>query len=127
MTRRLTVGSRSEMGLLSEHTDPETPPPLWTPPKTDFWKRPSRWQICLPRLRLLGKIALSIFFFLILLRIYYHTQPIIAEPPPTEAEVMEAAQRENWLWKDFPRLVELGWVAEAHKNQLTQEFPDTMA
>jgi hypothetical protein len=127
MTRRLTLGSRSEMGLLSEQTDPESPPPLWTPPKTDFWRRPSRWQICLPRLRLLGKIVLSIFFFLILLRIYYETQPVEAEPPPTEEEVMEAAKREDWLWKDFPRLVELIWVAEGHKSQLTYESLDMMA
>ncbi len=103
MTRRLTLGSRSEMGLLSEHTDPETPPPLWTPPKTDFWKRPSRWQICLPRLRLVGKITMSILFFLVLLRIYYDKRPVAVDKQPTEAEVIEAAQRENWLWKDFPR------------------------
>ena len=103
MTRRLTVGSRSEMGLLSEHTDPETPPPLWTPPKADFWKRPSRWQVCLPRLRLFGKIAMSIFFALIILRLYFDMRPVAIDQPPTEAEAIEAAQRENWLWKDFPR------------------------
>jgi hypothetical protein len=106
MTRRLTLGSRSEMGLLSEHsTDPETPPPIWSPPKTDFWKRPSRWQVCLPRLRLVAKFALSTLFALVLIRIYYDKRPITADKQPTEAEVIEASQRENWLWKDFPRSV----------------------
>lgn len=106
MTRRLTVGCRSEMGLLSEHIDPETPPPLWTPPQTDFWKRPSRWQICLPRLRLVGKIVMFVLLALLLLRIYHDKHPFAVDQPPTEAELIEAAQREDWLWKDFPRFVE---------------------
>lgn len=104
MTRRLTVGSRSEMGLLCEQNDPETPPPLWTPPKTDFWKRRSRWQICLPRLWLVTKVSLLLFSFLVLLRIYYDKHPVLVDQQAYEAEIMEAAQRNNWLWKDFPRL-----------------------
>ena len=105
MTRRLTVGSCSEMGLLSEHTDPETPPPLWTPPKTDFWKRPSRWQVCLPRLRFVAKIAMSILFGLLLLSIYFDKRPTAVDKAQTEEERVEASKRETWLWKDFPRSV----------------------
>jgi hypothetical protein len=105
MTRRLTVGGRSEMGFLSEHPDPETPPPSWSPQKTDFWKRPSRWQICLPRLRLVAKIAVSILFTVLVIGLYYDKRPVTLDQSPTEAEMIQAAQRENWLWKDFPRLV----------------------
>ena len=112
MTRRLTVGSRSEMGLLAEHVDPETPPPLWTPPKTDFWKRPSRWQICLPRLRLVAKVVMSIVFALLLLSIYYDKRPIAIDRFQSEDERVEAMKRESWLWKDFPRSVnEIGCLA----------------
>lgn len=105
MTRRLTLGGRSEMGLASEHMDSETPCFITTPSKTDFWKRPSRWQICLPRLRLVGKVAMFVLFALLLFRVYHHNPPVAIEPP-TEAERIEAAQREKWVWKDFPRFVE---------------------
>lgn len=126
MTRRLTVGSRSEMGLLSEHTDPETPPPVWTPPKTDFWKRPSRWQVCLPRLRLVAKITMSILFTLFLLSIYYDKRPIAIEKVQTEEDLVEASKRESWLWKDFPRSV-TRLVVEKQAFQLIPIFLDTMA
>ena len=105
MTRRLTLGGRSEMGLLSEHMDPETTSFISTPSKTDFWKRPSRWQLCLPRLRFMGKVAMFILLAVLLFRIYHDNQPVAIEPP-TEAEIIEAAQREKWVWKDFPRFVE---------------------
>jgi hypothetical protein len=125
MTRRLTLGSRSEMGLLTEHNDPDTPPPIWTPPKTDFWKRPSRWQICLPRLRLVGKVTMSVLFALIVIRIYYDKRPLASERPLTEAEVIEASQRENWLWKDFPRCVRVV-VVEAEDSRLMSSTSDMM-
>lgn len=76
-------------------------------PKNDFWKRPSRWQICLPRLRLIGKVVISILFALVLLRIYYDKRPIVVEKLQSEADAIEAAQRQDWLWKDFPRLVRM--------------------
>lgn len=118
-TRRLTIsGSRSEMGLLSDTQDqePETPPPVWTPAKNDFWKKPSRWQVCMPRLRLLAKILLSMLGFLVIFKVMNTKPPEPLEapkeplpPPPepilTEQEMtdmsIEAAKREDWVWKDF--------------------------
>ena len=120
-TRRLTIsGSRSEMGFLTDTHDqdqePGTPPPVWTPAKNDFWKKPSRWQICMPRLRLLAKVLLGIFGFLVVFRVMSTKPPESVEamkdhlpPPPdpmlTEEELidqtMEAMKREEWIWKDF--------------------------
>jgi hypothetical protein len=46
---------------------------------------------------------MSILFTVLILRIYYEKRPVKIVEPPTEAEIIEAAQKENWLWKDFPR------------------------
>jgi hypothetical protein len=129
MTRRLTIsGSRSEMGLLEDSpVEPETPPPSWSPAKYDIWKKPSRWQICMPRLRMVAKIVATFVFFILLIKIMNATPPPepapsepepevadpvideITEPPPppplTEEELMEMtmqnAKKEQWIWKDF--------------------------
>jgi hypothetical protein len=110
MTRRLTIGSRSEMGLetpiLSDPPSQPDPSPLnFTTVKTDFWKKPSKWQICMPRLRLIAKFAVSFVFLVLVLKILNDKPPAPPKQPhktPTEAEAMEAAKRTNWLWKDFP-------------------------
>jgi hypothetical protein len=110
MTRRLTIGSRSEMGLetliLSDPASQPDPSPLnFTTVKTDFWKKPSKWQICMPRLRLVAKFAVSFVFLVLVLKILHDkppTPPKHPPKPPTEAEAMEAAKRTDWLWKDYP-------------------------
>lgn len=119
-TRRLTLsGNRSEMGFLPDApAEPETPPPVWTPAKNDFWKKPSRWQICMPKLRLFAKVLLAMLGLLVVLKVMNTKPPISVDPvvdpavppPPdkilTEHELteitMEAAKREEWAWKDFP-------------------------
>lgn len=123
MTRRLTIsGSRSEMGLLADTPEPETPPPVWTPAKNDFWTKPSRWQICMPRLRFFAKILFCLVGFIVVFKVM-NTKPSAApqpesipeppvppEPEPTPPTIeelteqsIEAAKREEWVWKDFPR------------------------
>jgi hypothetical protein len=111
MTRRLTIGSRSEMGLetpvLSDPPSQPDPSPLtFAAVKPDFWKKPSKWQICMPRLRLIAKFAVSFVFLVLVLKILNDKPPVPppkqAHKPPTEAEAMEAAKRTDWLWKDFP-------------------------
>ena len=105
MTRRLTVGSRSEMGLetnlLSEPAQPD-PSFTWSPTKLDFWKKPSKWQICMPRLRLVAKFVLSFVCLILLLKVL-NDKPPPKKPakPPTEDEAREAEKRTNWLWKDY--------------------------
>ena len=121
MTRRLTIsGSRSEMGLLDEPQDPETPPPSWTPPGKDFWRKPSKWQICMPRLRFIAKVLVFLVFMIVLFKVLGQQPPAppppdeppaVPQPPedipkeefhePTEDEMMERAKREDWIWKDF--------------------------
>lgn len=118
-TRRLTIsGSRSEMGLLTDTpAEPETPPPVWTPAKNDFWTKPSRWQICMPRLRVFAKVLLGLLGFVVVFKIMNTKPPVpvdpvseVVPPPPdpilTEHQLteitMEAAKREEWAWKDFP-------------------------
>jgi ABC-type Fe3+-siderophore transport system permease subunit len=109
MTRRHTISSGSEMDLLTSGDDPLeplTPPPVWTPalPQNKYaWRKPSKWQICMPRLRAVTKVVaafiLSIFFFQFLFR-----NPLDhALPPPTEGQLREAAAQENWAWRDFPQ------------------------
>lgn len=105
------------MGLLNDSTEPESPPPVWTPAKNDFWKKPSRWQICMPRLRLLAKIMLALFGFVVMVKVMTTKPPEATDvstdtipPPPasilTEQELteqsIEASKREDWAWKDFP-------------------------
>ncbi|KAL6245796.1 hypothetical protein RBB50_006949 [Rhinocladiella similis] len=112
MSRRLTLsGNRSEMGLLQDPVEPETPPPSWTPAKPEFWKKPSKWQICMPRLRLLVKILASLIGFAILIKIMGQQPPSpsapISSPPkqPTEQQLMdklmEDSKKELWPWKSF--------------------------
>ena len=108
MTRRLTIGSRSEMGLetnlLSEPASQPDPSFAWSSPtKLDFWKKPSKWQICMPRLRLVLKFVLSFVCLVLLLKVL-NDKPPPKKPakPPTEDEAREAEKRTNWLWKDFP-------------------------
>lgn len=117
MQRRLTIsGNRSEMGLLADTQEPETPPPVWTPAKNDFWAKPSRWQICMPRLRMFAKVLLGILGFIVVLKVM-NTKPPTPDPLPepvppppdpvlTEQELtdktIEAMKREEWVWKDFP-------------------------
>ena len=112
MTRRLTIGSRSEMGLETPIlSDPPSQPdrfPLnWTTAvKPDFWKKPSKWQICMPRLRLIAKFAVSFVFLVLVLKVLNDKPPALhtqtPQKPPTEAEAREAEKRTNWLWKDYP-------------------------
>lgn len=107
------------MGLLTDthEQEPETPPPVWTPAKNDFWKKPSRWQICMPRLRLLAKVVLAICGVLVVFKVMGTQPPSSLDstpehipPPPAPAlteqqlvdQTMEAAKREEWIWKDFP-------------------------
>jgi hypothetical protein len=118
MTRRLTLsGSRSEMGLISDPAEPESPPPSWTPAKQDFWKKPSKWQICMPRLRLVAKIMATLIGFILLVKIMGQQPPPPPPPPtpppeppkpPTEAEMIEASKRQDWIWKDFATYVKQG-------------------
>ncbi|KAJ9611598.1 hypothetical protein H2200_004782 [Cladophialophora chaetospira] len=117
------------MGLLEDSpVEPETPPPSWSPAKYDIWKKPSRWQICMPRLRLVAKILGTFIACIIVIKILSASpppapptpepvpevvEPPIQEvteppppPPPTEDELMEMtmhnAKKEKWIWKDFP-------------------------
>lgn len=102
MTRRLTIsGSRTEMGLLHDTGEPETPPPVWTPAKNDFWRKPSRWQICMPRLRFFAKILLTLTTLILMFRFLRPPTAPAPVEPPTEAEMKEMAAKEDWVWKDF--------------------------
>lgn len=125
MTRRLTIsGSRSEMGLLEDSSsEPRTPPPSWTPAKHDFWIKPSKWQICMPRLRMVAKIIATLICLILVIKIMSTspppppepTSPLPAEPDaqpepepprePTDDEMMEMAKRQDWIWKDFTTYV----------------------
>jgi len=88
MTRRLTLsGGRSEMGLLADPVEPETPPPGWSPAKHDFWRKPSRWQICMPRLRLMAKVLLSLILLVLVFKVLDQSPP--PERPPQHLELPE--------------------------------------
>lgn len=123
MTRRLTIsGSHSEMGLLSELPDPESPPPSWSPGKHEFWRKPSKIQICMPRLKFIAKVLVAILLLIIFFKLLGQQPPPPPAPPaptlpptpiapespedefkePTEQEMLERAKREEWIWKDFP-------------------------
>jgi hypothetical protein len=110
------------MGLPTDFHEPETPPPSWTPLKSDtFWYKPSRWQICMPRLRFIAKVVVSFFVLLVLFKILGQQPPpppapvdeaSLPQPPadvpakevkePTEEEMLAIAKKEQWIWKDFP-------------------------
>jgi hypothetical protein len=84
-----------ETPVLSDPPSQPDPSPLtFAAVKTDFWKKPSKWQICMPRLRLIARFAVTFVFLVFVLK-------IPNDKPPTEAEAMEAAKRTDWLWKDF--------------------------
>ncbi|KAK5252750.1 hypothetical protein LTS03_007684 [Exophiala xenobiotica] len=99
------------MGLLQDPPEPETPPPSWTPAKHEFWRKPSKWQICMPRLRLIVKVLASILAFALLIRIMSQPPPPPPSPPPepprqlTEQELtdkmMEDSKKELWPWKSY--------------------------
>ena len=118
------------MGLLEDSpVEPETPPPSWSPAKFDIWKKPSRWQICMPRLRMVAKIVATLIAVILVIKIMNASpppppapepvpevvKPVIEEitepppPPPTDEELMEMtmknAKKEQWIWKDFPTYV----------------------
>jgi hypothetical protein len=117
MTRRLTIsGSRSEMGLLEDPAEPETPPPSWSPAKQEFWRKPSKWQICMPRLRLVAKVLASFIALVLFIKIMGSKPPPPPPTPPPEPptvlteqqlmeKTMEDAKKEDWVWKDFPTYV----------------------
>jgi hypothetical protein len=97
------------MGLLEDPaSEPETPPPSWSPAKPEFWRKPSKWQICMPRLRLIVKVFASFVGFIILIKLIGHPPPKQASPPPeaprkhqTDNEMKASYKQDNWLWKGF--------------------------
>jgi hypothetical protein len=103
------------MGILGEPLqDPESPPPSWSPAKHDIWRKPSKIQICMPRLKFAAKVVLSIILLIVLFKIIGQPPPPPPTPAPptpespgdefkerTEEEMQEWAKREQWVWKDF--------------------------
>ena len=90
----------------NDNTTTEKEPSLvsWSLVKTDFWKKPSKWQICMPRLRLIAKCLVAFIFMVVVLKILNDKPgppPKPKDAPPTEDEAREAEKRTNWLWKDF--------------------------
>lgn len=121
MTRRLTITS-AEMGDLVDRPDLHLLPSAGgevTPFKQDtFWRRPSKWQICMPRLRFFAKVVGFVIFTGLCLKILTQgppkppsSGPITPAQPherpeenfrdPTEAEMIERSKMEDWIWKDF--------------------------
>jgi hypothetical protein len=104
MTRRHTVGSRSEMGLLNNTPEPQNPPLVWSPALSQnkyTWRKPSKWQICMPRLRSVTKVIAAFILSIFLYQLLYHKPPDAPLPAATEENLREAASQENWAWKDF--------------------------
>lgn len=107
MTSWLTTrDKRFEMGLLDEPFEPGTPPPSWSPARPDFWKKPSKWQICMPRLTILAKVLATFFGFVLLVKIIGQkpeapSPPLEPPEPPSEDDMKAAADRVPWIWKDF--------------------------
>ena len=107
MTRRLTVGSRSEMGLPYV---PEPDTPVTTPwphsHEKDYWRVPSRWQTSPPRFRQVLKIIGLVFLTSFILKIYYDKDlPVLAKEKHLEDKEKgkDPSQPDgNWPWKDFP-------------------------
>lgn len=119
MTRRLTITS-AEMGNLVERPDLQFPVGGEATPikKEPFWPKPSKWQICMPRLRFIAKIFAFLIFTGLCLKILSQGPPKTrdqapikpSQPPdypeqnfrePTEAEMIERSKREDWIWKDY--------------------------
>ena len=103
----LTNSNRNfKMGLLDEPFEPRTPPPSWSPARLDFWKKPSKWQIHMPRLTILAKLLASFFGFVLLVKIIGQkpaapSTPLEPPEPPSENDMKAAAERMSWIWKDF--------------------------
>jgi hypothetical protein len=95
------------MGLLDEPLEPGTPPPSWSPARPDFWKKPSKWQICMPRLTILAKALATFLGFILLVKIIGQKPELPSstppEPPkpPSENDMKAAADKLPWIWKDF--------------------------
>ena len=122
MTRRLTITS-AEMGELAQRPDLQLLPSVdgeMTPIKQQetLWRKPSKWQICMPRLRFVAKVIASLFLFAIGLKILTQGPPQTrennmfrpAQPPDntgedfteaTEEEMIAASKKEEWIWKDY--------------------------
>lgn len=105
MTRRLTVGSRSEMGL-PHIPEPDTPisQPWPSSYKSDVWRVPSRWQTSRPRFRQILKFLTLVVLMSVVLKIYYDK-----DLPKAGLEKEKDLERDpsipdqqNWPWKDFP-------------------------
>jgi hypothetical protein len=112
------------MGNLDDR--PELLPPVGgeaTPIKREpFFPRPTKWQICMPRLRFVAKIFAFLIFTALCLKVLSQGPPkprsgpiSPSQPPdnpeqnfrePTEAEMIERSKREEWIWKDYDL-----WVA----------------
>lgn len=106
MTRRHTIGSRSELGLLEDTPEPQTPPPVWTPAlsQTKYtWQKPSKWQM--PRPRSVTKVVAAFVLSIFLYQLLYHKPPDAPSPPPTEEQLRQAGLQERWAWKEFPPYV----------------------
>ena len=106
MTRRLTVGSRSEMGL-PHVLEPDTPvssPWPNSPYKNEYWKVPSRWQTSRPRIRQIVKFISLVVLMSIVLKIYYDKDlpptRLESDFPPSEHD--PSIPDGNWPWKDYP-------------------------
>jgi hypothetical protein len=123
MSRRLTITS-AEMGHPLERPDLQLPVGGEATPikQESFWRKPSKWQICMPRLRFVAKIFGFLLFTVLCVKILSQGPPASRDrgaisppqPPehpeenfrePTEAEMIERSKREDWLWKDFPMYV----------------------
>ena len=151
MTRRLTITS-AEMGNLVER--PNLNLPLGgeaTPIKKDvFWPKPSKWQICMPRLRSVLNTIIGLAALALVVKVLSqgppksreHTPITPAQPPdnpeqnfrePTEAEMIERSKREDWIWKDYdlcvPTHARSGQNADPHSSHygLTRGLSDLKA
>jgi len=102
MTRRHTIGSRSETGLLDDPQEPQTPPPGWTPPLSNnklTWRKPSKWQVCMPKLRVVTKVTAAFMLAIFLYQLLHHRRaPNISPPPPTEEQLRQIAVQKDWAW-----------------------------
>lgn len=108
------------MGVLDERLEPGTPPPSWSPARPDFWKKPSKWQICMPRLTILAKVLATFLGFILLVKIIGQKPELPSSAPPigpkpelpavtppeppkplSENDMKDAAEKVPWIWKDF--------------------------
>ena len=107
MTRRLTVGSRSEMGLPFQ-PEPDTPvTSQWSTPSKNEWKVPARWQTSPPRFRQVLKIIGLVVLTSLILKIYYDKEipQNGAQSTPDLGQQPDPAHPDSahWPWKDYPQ------------------------